>query len=116
MATTIQRVDKDTFKQIFRDPWGPFQQRYPRYQDRHVQAVIDKMLSCGTPESGYTTSLGPHGLEERRVAFSCTRSCCLSCGKVYVDEGGAHLGRTLYEGGASRHTGLTMPDALPLEC
>ena len=43
MATTRQRVDKDTFKQIFRDHWGPFQQHQPRYQDRHVQAVIDKM-------------------------------------------------------------------------
>ena len=50
MATTRQRVDKDTFKQIFRDHWGPFQQRHPRYQDRHVQAVIDKMLGCGTLE------------------------------------------------------------------
>jgi hypothetical protein len=74
MATTIQRVDKDTFKQIFRDHWGPFQQRYPRYQDRDVQAVIDKMLGCGTPESGYTTYLCPHCLEERRVAFSCKSS------------------------------------------
>jgi hypothetical protein len=55
MATTIQRVDKDTFKQIFRDHWEAFTQHQPRYQDRHVQAVIDKMLGCGTPESGYTT-------------------------------------------------------------
>src|SRR6266702_861455 len=51
MATTRQRVDKDTFKQIFRDHWGPFQQHQPRYQDRHVQAVIDKMLGCGTLET-----------------------------------------------------------------
>jgi hypothetical protein len=57
MATTRQRVDKDTFKQIFRDYWGPFQQGHPRYQERHVQAVIDKMLGCGTPESGYTAYL-----------------------------------------------------------
>src|SRR5712691_13289375 len=48
MAHNTQRVDKDTFKQIFRDHWGPFQQRHPRYQDRHVHAVIDKMLGCGT--------------------------------------------------------------------
>jgi hypothetical protein len=52
MATTRQRVDRNTFKQIFRDHWRPFQQGHPRYQDRHVQAVIDKMLGCGTPESG----------------------------------------------------------------
>jgi len=63
MATTIQRVNKTPSKQIFRDHWEPFQQRHPRYRDRHVQAVIDKMLGCGTPESGYTTYLCPHCLE-----------------------------------------------------
>ena len=115
MATTRQRVDKDTFKQIFRDHWRPFQQGHPRYQDRHVQAVIDKMLGCGTPESGYTTYLCPHCLEEKRVAFSCKSSFCLSCCKVYVDEWVAHIGRTLYEGVAYRHVVLTMPDALHLE-
>src|SRR5262245_8161573 len=115
MATTRQRVDKNTFKQIFRDHWGPFQQGHPRYRDRPVQGGIDKMLGCGTPESGYTTYLCPHGLEEKQVAFSCKSSFCLSCCKVYVEEWVAHIGRTLYEGVAYRHTVLTMPDALHLE-
>ena len=74
MVTTRQRVDKDTFKQIFREHWGPFQQGHPRYQERHVQAVIDKMLGCGTVEAGYTTYLCPHCLEEKRVAFSWGRT------------------------------------------
>src|SRR5262245_17909224 len=116
MATTRQRVDKDTFKPIFRDHWEPFQQHQARYQDRHVQAVIDNMLGCGTLEAGYTTYLCPHGLEETRVAFSCQSSFCLSCGQVYVDEWGARIGRTLSEGVSYRHVVLTMPDALPLEC
>ena len=115
MATTIQRVDKDTFKQIVREHWEPFQQSHPRYQDRHVQAVIDTMLGCGTLEAGYRTYLCPHCLEEKRVAFSCKSSFCLSCCKVYVDEWVAHIGRTLYAGVASRHVVLTMPDALHLE-
>src|SRR5215471_2535482 len=115
MATTRQRVDKDTFKQIFRDHWGPFQQGHPRYQDRHVQAVIDKMLGCGTVEAGYTTYLCPHCLEEKRVAFSCKSSFCFSCCKVYVDEWVVHIGRTLYEGVSYRHVVLTMLDALHLE-
>ena len=115
MATTRQRVDKDTFKQIFRDHWKTFQQHQPRYQDRHVQAVIDKMLGCGTLEAGYTTYLCPYRLEEKRVAFSCKSSFCLSCCKVYVDEWVSHIGRTLYEGVAYRHTVLTMPDALHIE-
>jgi hypothetical protein len=115
MATTIQRVDKDTFKQIFRDHWEPFQQSHPRYQDRHVQAVIDKRLGCGPLEAGSTTYLGPPCLEEKRVAFSCKSSFCLSCCKVYVDEWVTHIGRTLYEGVSYRHGVLTMPDALRIE-
>ena len=117
MATPTQRVDTGTFKQSFRDPWAPFQfqQHQPRYQERHVQAVIKKRLSCGSPEAGYTTSRCPPCLEEKRVAFSCKSSFCLSCCKVYVAEWVAHIGRTLYEGVASRHTGLTMPEAWPIE-
>jgi hypothetical protein len=111
----MQRVDKDTFKQIFRDHWETFQQHQPRYQGRHVQAVIDKMLGCGTPEAGYTTSLCPHCLEEKRVACSCKSSFCRSCCKVYVDEWVSHIGRTLYEGVSYRHVVLPMPDALPIE-
>jgi hypothetical protein len=53
MRHNRQGVDKATFKQIFRDPWEPFQQRYPRYRQPEVQAVIDKMLGCGDPASGY---------------------------------------------------------------
>ena len=111
----MQRVDKDTFKQIFRDHWEPFQQSHPRYQDRHVQAVIDNMLGCGTLDAGYPTYLCPHCLEEKRVAFSCKSSFCLSCCKVYVDEWVAHIGRTLYEGVSYRHVVLTMPEALRIE-
>ena len=80
-----------------------------------MQAVIEKMLSCGTPEVGYTTYLCLHGLEEKRVAFSCKSSFCLSCCTVYVDERVSHIGQTLYEGVAYRHTVLTMPEALHIE-
>jgi hypothetical protein len=61
MATTTQRVDNDTFQQIFRDHWATFQQHQPRYQDHHVPAVIEKMLSCGTPEAGYVVVLETAG-------------------------------------------------------
>jgi hypothetical protein len=105
-------VDKATFKQIFRDHWEAFQQRFPRYQQRDVQAVIDKMLGCGDPASGYITYLCEHCLEEKRVAFSCKSSFCLSCCKVYIDQWVAHIGQTLYEGMAYRHVVLTVPKAL----
>jgi hypothetical protein len=105
-------VDKATFKQIFRDHWETFQQRFPRYQQRDVQGVIDKMLGCGDPASGYITYLCEHCLEEKRVAFSCKSSFCLSCCKVYIDQWVAHIGQTLYEGVAYRHVVLTVPKAL----
>jgi hypothetical protein len=115
MVTTRQRVDKDTCKPICRDHWKPFQQHQPRYQDRHVRAVIDTMLGCGTLEAGSTTYLCPHCLAEKRGAFSCKSSVCLSCCKVCVDEWVAHIGQTLYEGVSYRHVVLTMPDALHRE-
>jgi hypothetical protein len=100
MATTRQRIDKDTFKQILRDHWEPFQQHQPRSQERHVPAVIDHRLGGGTLEVGSTTSLCPPCLEEKRVAFRCKRRFCLSCCKGYVEAWVAPIGRTLYEGGA----------------
>jgi Putative transposase/Transposase zinc-binding domain len=114
MTHTRQRVDKATFKQIFRDHWEPFQQRYPRYQQPEVQTVIEKMLGCGDPASGYITYMCEHCLEEKRVAFSCKSSFCLSCCKVYIDQWVAHIGQTLYEGVSYRHVVLTMPKALQL--
>jgi hypothetical protein len=115
MATTRQRVDKAPCQQLCRAHWEPCQQGHPRSQERHVQTVIDKRLGCGTPEAGYTTYLCPPCLEEKRVAFSCKSSFCLSCCQGYVDEWGAHIGRTLSAGVAYRHVVLPRPDALPLE-
>jgi hypothetical protein len=112
MGHNRQRVDTATFKQIFRDHWEAFQQRFPRYQQRDVQVVIDKMLGCGDPATGYFPYLCEHCLEEKRVAFSCKSSFCLSCCKVYIDQWVAHIGQTLYEGVAYRHVVLTVPKAL----
>src|SRR3954453_16824894 len=91
MATTIQRVDKDTFKQIFRDHWETFTQHQPRYQDRHVQGVIDKMLGCGTPESGYTTYLCPHCLEEKRWRSAARAASVSPAARCTLTNGGLTL-------------------------
>lgn len=114
MGMTIPRVDKETFKQIFRDHWEAFQQRYPRYLQTEVHEVIEKMLGCGDPASGYTTYLCEHCLEQKRVAFSCKSCFCLSCCKVSIDQWVAHIGQTLYEGVPYRHVVLTVPKALHL--
>jgi hypothetical protein len=112
MADNRQRVDKATFKQIFRDHWETFQQRYPRYQQAEVCDVVVKMLGCGDPASGYITYLCEHCLEEKHVAFSCKSCFCLSCCKVYIAQWVAHISQALYEGVAYRHVVLTVPEAL----
>jgi Putative transposase/Transposase zinc-binding domain len=112
MADNRQRVDKATFKQIFRDHWETFQQRYPRYQQAEVCDVVVKMLGCGDPSSGYITYLCEHCLEEKHVAFSCKSCFCLSCCKVYIDQWVAPISQALYEGVAYRHVVLTGPEAL----
>ena len=63
----------------------------------------------------YTTYLCPHCLEEKRGAFSCKSSFCLSCCKVYIDQWASRIGRTLYEGVSYRYVVLIMPDALHIE-
>src|SRR6266446_2467751 len=115
MPTPTTRVDKETFKQIFRDHWEAFWQREGHHLRPEVTEVVEKMLGCGDPARGYSTYLCEHCLEEKRVAFSCKSSFCLSCCKVYIDQWVSHIGRTLYEGVAYRHVVLTMPDALHRE-
>ena len=90
VSTSYRKFLKATFKQSFRDHWEAFPQRYPRYQQREVQAVIDKMLGCGDPASGPIACLCEHCLEEKRVAFSCQSCSCLSCCKMYIDQWVAH--------------------------
>src|SRR6266849_6563084 len=77
-----------------------------------VPEVVEKMLGCGDPASGYSTYLCEHCLEEKRVAFSCKRSFCLSCCKVSIDQWVRHIGQTLYEGVSYRHVVFTVPDVL----
>ncbi|HYQ97718.1 MAG TPA: transposase [Candidatus Nitrosocosmicus sp.] len=112
MQTPTTRVDKATFKQIFRDYGEAFWQRYGHYFDANVREVVDKMLGCGDQASGYSTYRCEHCHEVKRVAFSCKSSFCLSCCKVYIDEWVSHIGQTLYEGVPYRHVVLTVPDVI----
>jgi hypothetical protein len=112
MPTPTTHVDKETFKQIFRDHWEAFWQREGHHLRPEVPEVVEKMLGCGDPARGYSTYLCEHCLEEKRVAFSCKSSFCLSCCKVYIDQWVRHIGQTLYEGVSYRHVVLTVPDVL----
>jgi hypothetical protein len=106
------RVDKATFKQIFRDHGEAFWQRYGHHFRPEVRDVVAKMLGCGDLASGYSTYRCEHCQEVKRVAFSCKSSFCLSCCKVYIDEWVRHIGQTLYEGVSYRHVVLTVPDVI----
>jgi hypothetical protein len=61
------RIDKDIFKQIFRDNWGNFRRKYPRYSSVYYDEVIKKMLFCGDVVSGYSIYRCINcGLEEKK--------------------------------------------------
>ena len=110
------QIDKDTFKQIFRDHWDTFTATYPSlYTTGYHDEVIQKMLDCGDPEKmGFAqyrcTSCG----ETHRVAFSCKSSFCLSCAKVHTDQWADFIGRRMLPGVVYRHVVLTVPDFLRL--
>jgi len=60
MQIPTTRVDKATFKQIFRDSGEAFWQRYGHYLDVNVRDVVDKMLGCGDLASGYRCDTRSH--------------------------------------------------------
>ena len=70
MQIPTTRVDKATFKQIFRDHGEAFWQRYGHRFRPEVRDVVAKMLGCGDLASGYSTYRCEHCHEVKRVAFS----------------------------------------------
>ena len=67
------------------------------------------MLNCGSFSSGYSLYVcGNCGIEEKKVAFSCKSSFCLSCGKVYTDNWSLHLSEILHKDLSYRHIVLTV--------
>ena len=101
---------KERFKQIFRDGWAEFKEKYPRYEA--VEEVIEKMLGCGGLESGYAEYLCPDCLLRKQVAFSCKSSFCLSCAKTYTMNWVETVQGMLHEGVKYRHLVLTVPEDL----
>ena len=81
-----QKIDKETFKQIFRDHFKEFQKQSPRYNNEYHDEVIKKMLDCAEKESGYAKYYCMHCGEERIVPFSCKSSFCLSCARIKLEQ------------------------------
>ncbi len=106
-------IDKDTFKQIFRDHWKAFQQKNSRYDTVYYQTVIEKMIHCGQPEKmGFAQFFCPDCGETKKVAFSCKSCFCLSCAQKYADRWVEFISRRLFPGVVYRHITLTVPQYL----
>jgi hypothetical protein len=108
-------IDKDAFKQIFRDHWEEFKAACPRYNTPYYDEIIGKMLDCGDPDRmGFAQYRCFCCGETRRIGFSCKSSFCLSCAKVYTDRWVEFIGRRLLPGVVYRHIVLTVPEFLRL--
>ena len=113
MVPDDQRVDKETFRQIFLDHWDGFKNTYPSYNTAQYEEVVQKMLECGSEMGGYTEYICTQcGKDKRKVCFTCKGSFCLSCAKVYVDEFVEQVSRILVPGVIYRHVVLTVPEQL----
>jgi len=104
------RINKNTFKQIFRDWWDIFLEKYPEYIT--VNEVVQKMLGCGDPTNGFTTYVCPRCGYEKKVAFSCKSPFCLSCARAYVDNWVEQVKSALFAGVKYKHAVLTIPEDL----
>jgi hypothetical protein len=105
--------DKKSFKDIFRNHWEKFKQKYSGYNDAHYDQTVQKMLGCGDESNGYTEyRCITCGLDVRRIAFTCKSTFCLSCGKVYSDLVVSQVSKVLHPGVAYRHIVLTVPEQL----
>jgi hypothetical protein len=112
-GTFSERVDKNTFKQIFRDHWEAFKARYSRFDAPAYDTVVQKMLDCGDSEKmGYVQYRCLHCGETRRIAFTCKSSFCLSCAQPRMSQWSDFIGRRLFPEVTYRHFVLTTPDFL----
>jgi len=109
----MEGIDKNTFKQIFRDHWDDFKSVYPRFDTEDYNTSVQKMLDCGDPaKMGFVQYRCMACGETRRIAFSCKSCFCLSCAKVYTERWVEFIGRRLFSGVIYRHVVLTLPDFL----
>lgn len=112
-GTCSEEIDKNTFKQIFRDHWESFKASYPRFDTPDYDTPVEKMLDCGDPEKmGYVQYRCLYCGETRRIALTCKSSFCLSCAQPRMSQWADFIGRRLFPGVTYRHFILTTPDVL----
>jgi len=113
MGSYKEWFNRDKLKEIFREHWQSFKNRYARYRSERYEEAVEKMLGCGDPEKGFATYIcGKCGQEKKKIAFSCKSCFCLSCAKVYTDQWARKIELILFPGVAYRHVVLTIPAEL----
>lgn len=111
--STVEHIDKNTFKQIFRDHWEEFKAVNPCYNNKLYNTTVRKMLDCGDPDKmGFVRYICMNCGETRVIGFSCKSSFCLSCAKPYTDRWVEFIGRRLFPKVTYRHIVLTVPEYL----
>ena len=109
----MAQIDKEVFRQIFRDHWEAFKERYPRFATSDYDTAVQKMLDCGDPQKmGYAQYRCLSCGERRRIAFTCKSSFCLSCAQPRMSQWADFIGRRLFPGVTYRHFILTTPKFL----
>lgn len=98
-----QKIDKQIFKQIFRDHFEEFQDRYPRYKADYIEETVEKMLGCAEETNGYAIYRCMDCGVEKVVPFSCKSSFCLSCACIRLEKWLAKIEDTLFDEVDYRH-------------
>ena len=62
-----RHINKETFKDIFRDHWTAFKKKYRRYNTKYYDEIIKKMLNCGETLCGYSLYVCSEcGMDEKK--------------------------------------------------
>lgn len=62
-----RHINKESFKEIFRDHWPDFKKKYCRYNTKYYEVIVKKMLNCGEVLSGYSLYVcGNCGISEKK--------------------------------------------------
>ncbi len=103
---------KNKLKQIFKDHWETFLEKYKHKKIREsIIENVEKMLKCGTKEMGHTVFVCDKCQNRLVVYHSCKSHFCPKCGKKATEEWIKNMYRTLPKT-KYQHITFTMPDMI----
>ncbi len=98
-------------KKIFNDHWNQFVAKHPKMIRQSVHKEVNRMLSCGLIENGFTVYRCGECDSEVLVPFTCKSRFCTSCGKLYRDKWAEKLESRLINA-PHKHLVFTIPQEL----